>query len=324
VIEWRLTPEDVARVRFAFSPLFELVLSLIVLRAPGRHSLHLPWVRSVRPRVGAVDLSELIALVPVRGIVADFLSPPPTTPLPELTTEFDLLRHTPPEQVIADLVDVPDVPDAVRDRINRDPGGAVDRLADTLQSYWDIAFAEHWPRIRALLEADILWRSHQLATGGAHALFDDLHESLTWNGDSLTATDPWSHSGSLAGEGLVLVPSAMTWPTVRKMVQPYQPLVAYPARAIATLWETGDRPSPAALTALIGRTRAHILTTVAEPTSTTALARHLSLTPGAVSQHLSVLRANGLVTGTRVGGSVLYHRTTRGDALIADQKPRRA
>jgi DNA-binding transcriptional ArsR family regulator len=315
VIEWKLTPEDVARVRFAFSPLLELVLSLIVLRAPGRHSLHLPWVLSVRPRLVGVDLSELFVLVPTRGIVADFLSPPPTSPLPELAAEIELLRRTPPEQVIADLVDVPDVPDAVRDRINQDPRAALDRIADTLQSYWDLAFAEHWPRIRALLEADVLWRSRQLATGGAHALFEDLHESVTWNGDSLTATDPWNYSGSLAGEGLVLVPSAMAWPTVRKMVQPYQPLIAYPARAIATLWETGDRPSPAALTALIGSTRAHILTTLTEPTSTTTLARHLSLTPGAVSQHLSVLRANGLVTRTRVGGSVLYHRTTRGDAL---------
>jgi hypothetical protein len=41
VIEWRLTPEDVARIRFAYSPLSELVLSLIVVRAPARHALHL-------------------------------------------------------------------------------------------------------------------------------------------------------------------------------------------------------------------------------------------------------------------------------------------
>ncbi|QUQ64598.1 helix-turn-helix domain-containing protein [Kutzneria sp. CA-103260] len=42
----------------------------------------------------------------------------------------------------------------------------------------------------------------------------------------------------------------------------------------------------------------------------------LAVTPGAISQHLAVLLANGLVTRTRVGGSVLYHRTPRADALI--------
>ena len=42
----------------------------------------------------------------------------------------------------------------------------------------------------------------------------------------------------------------------------------------------------------------------------------MRLTPGAVSQHLSILRDSGLVSGTRVDGFVLYRRTTRGDALI--------
>jgi len=45
MIEWRFTPSDVARIRFAFSPMWELHLSLIVLRAPARHALHLRWLR---------------------------------------------------------------------------------------------------------------------------------------------------------------------------------------------------------------------------------------------------------------------------------------
>ena len=39
------------------------------------------------------------------------------------------------------------------------------------------------------------------------------------------------------------------------------------------------------------------------------------MTPGAVSQHLGVLRACGLVVGHRVGRRVLYVRTDAGDAL---------
>lgn len=319
VIEWRFTADDVARIRFAYSPVHELVLSLVVLRAPARHSLHLPWIRSARPRLAGLDLSELFALVPVRGIVADFLSPSPTSPLPDFGAELDLIRNTPADRVVGDLADVPDVPDGIRDRILADPRGAVDRIATTLQDYWDRAFAEHWPQVRSLLEADVLWRSRRLAVGGAAALFDDLHESVSWHGDRLTATDPWHYSGSLSGEGLLLVPSAMAWPAVRKMVEPYQPVISYPARAVATLWEKAEAPSAEALAALIGRTRARLLDALAEPRSTTALARLLAVTPGAVSQHLSVLRSNGLVSRTRIGGSVLYRRTARGDTLAARQ-----
>jgi DNA-binding HxlR family transcriptional regulator len=316
VIEWRFTPDDVARIRFAFSPLLELVLSLVVLRTAAQRSLHLPWVRSVRHRLTDLDLTELFALVPVRGITADFLTPPPTSPRPDFANELDLIRHTRQDRLVADLADVPRLPEPIMDRIRADPQGAADRIADTLQAYWDLALAARWPRVRALLEADVLWRSRRLATGGARALFEDLHETITWHGDRLSAHDPWQYSGSLSGEGLLLVPSVMAWPNVRKMVAPYQAVIAYPARGIATLWETVESPTTEALAALLGRTRACLLTALAEPNSTTALAACLALTPSAVSQHLSVLRSNGLITRTRVGGSVLYRRTARGDTLI--------
>ena len=91
----------------------------------------------------------------------------------------------------------------------------------------------------------------------------------------------------------------MTWPGVRKMTAPYQPLLAYPVRGIATLWETGPPPAPRALAALIGPTRAALLTALAEPSSTTSLAGRLQVTAGAVSQHLSVLRDAGMVSCSR-------------------------
>lgn len=320
MIEWRFTPDDVARIRFAFSPLFEAVMSLIVLRAPAAHSLHLPWVRATRPLVADLDLSELFALVPVRGSTADFLAQPPASPLPDFAEELCLLRSTSPDRVAADLTEVPGLPEPAAERIRRAPGAATERLADTLQAYWNIALAKHWPRIQALLEADVLWRSRQLATGGAAALFEDLHETIAWHDGRLSAADSYKYSGSLSGEGLLLVPAVMTWPGVRKMIEPYQPQLAYPARGIATLWETGAPPAPEALAALIGPTRATLLTVLAEPSSTTALARLLSITPGAVSQHLSVLHDCGMVARSRVGRLVLYRRTRSGDMLAATRK----
>jgi len=317
VIEWRFTPDDVARIRFAFSALWELVLSLIVLRAPSQHALHLPWVRTVRPLLTDLDLSELFALVPLRGDTADFLTPPPSSPLPDLADELEQVRRTPPDRVVTETAEVAGVPPPIAQRIRDDPAGAAHRIADTLQAYWDLALADYWPRIQALLEADVLWRSRRLATGGARAVFDDLHETVTWHGDRLSVWDLHNHSGRLSGEGLLLAPGAMCWPTVRKMIQPYQPTITYPARGIATLWETGGSSAPDALAALVGRTRAELLVALAEPISTTALARRLSVTPGAVSQHLSVLLGCGLAARSRVGRSVLYRRTRSGDTLAA-------
>jgi DNA-binding transcriptional ArsR family regulator len=317
MIEWMFTPEDVARIRFAFSPLFEAVMSLIVLRDPGSHALHLPWVRATRPLVAGLDLSELFALVPVHGATADFLGPPPASPLPDFAEELEGVRATSPDRVAGELSEVRRLPASAAERIRSDPAAAIGRLAGTLQAYWDIALAGHWPRIRALLEADVLWRARRIAVGGAAALFEDLHETITWRAGRLTAVDPWQYSGSLSGEGLLLVPSVMTWPAVRKMVEPYQPQLAYPARAIATLWETGAPPPPHALAALIGQTRAAMLTALAEPYSTTALARRLQITPGAVSQHLAVLLDADMVTRSRVGRLMLYRRTRSGDTLAA-------
>src|SRR5713101_1035550 len=321
MIEWTFKPEDVGRIRFAFSPLWEAVHSLIVLRAPAAHALHVPWIRATLQRAVQLDLSELFALVPLRGPTADFLGPPPTSPLPEFAAELDAVRRTPSERVIAELREVPGLSRAVARRIRDDPAAAIARLADTLQAYWDLTLAEHWPRIQALLEADVLWRARRLTLGGAAALFDDLHETVTWHGDRLTAADPYEYSGALSGEGLLLVPAVMPWPNVRKLIEPYQPTLVYPVRGILTLWETGTPPAPDALAALIGRTRADLLTSLAQPASTTHLAHRLSLTPGAVSQHLSVLHDCGLVARSRVGRSVLYRRTRNGDVLLAADPP---
>src|SRR3954463_2956089 len=114
MIEWRFTPEDVARIRFAFSPLAELVRSLIVLRAPARHSLHLPWIRATRPLLTDLDLAELFALVPIRGDTTDFLTPTPISPLPEFTDsplpeftdELEAIRRTPTDRVVTEAAEV--------------------------------------------------------------------------------------------------------------------------------------------------------------------------------------------------------------------------
>ena len=66
---------------------------------------------------------------------------------------------------------------------------------------------------------------------------------------------------------------------------------------------------------LIGRTRAEILESVAEPSHTSALARRLGRSPGNIADHLRVLHACGLVSRARGGRNVMYTRTPLAEAL---------
>ena len=316
-VRWVLKPEDVAGIRFAFSPLWELVASLRTLHDPARQALHLPWLTCVRPRLEGLDLAELLALVPPSGYLADFLTPPPDTPMPDFAAELDRVRSTPPERALHEARLVRSADPAALARFTADPAGGVHRVADAIEAYWEACFAEFWPRVYALLERDVLRRSRQLATGGARELFAALDPAVTWTGAELVVDRPWCNGPGtgLDGDGLVLVPSAFYWPSVAVMCAPYQPMLVYPVLGVGTLWEQGPPPAPGALAALIGRSRAAILLALAEPSTTTALAGRMALTPGAVSQHLSVLSGSGLAVGMRLGKQVVYRRTATGDAL---------
>ncbi|TDD82259.1 ArsR family transcriptional regulator [Actinomadura darangshiensis] len=324
MIEFVFAPDDVARVRFAFSPVWELVLSLRVLGDPSGHALHLPWAHAVRPRLRGLDLEPLLEVVPPAGYAPDFLTPPPDTPLPDFAAELRTVRATPPEVVVFELLrrDRAQRPGPRRAEMAADPEGTLRTLADLLERYWEAAVEPFWPRIRDLLEGDVLRRTQAQAAHGTAGVFDDLHEAVAWRGGTLRVERPWERIAHLAGRGLLLVPSVFVWPGVSAMVPPYQPMLSYPPRGVATLWETGppDQPRAGALAALIGRRRAELLSALSTPAATTDLARRMDVTAGAVSQHLGVLRACGLVTGHRLGRRVLYVRTPAGDALAGGQR----
>ncbi|NKZ07649.1 ArsR/SmtB family transcription factor [Actinomadura latina] len=319
MIEFVFAPEDVARVRFAFSPLWEMVLSLRVLGDPSGHALHLPWVHAVRPRLRGLDLGPLLEVVPPTGYAPDFLTPPPETPLPDLAAELETVLATPPDVVASELLRVDRAQRSGRRRaaMAADPERTLRMLAGLLERYWAAAVEPWWPRITDLLEGDVLRRTRALTAQGTAGVFGDLHQTVAWRAGTLSVERPWSFRGELAGRGMLLVPSAFVWPDVSVMVPPYQPMLSYPPRGVATLWESGRPAAPRsdALAALVGRRRAELLAALARPASTTDLAGRLGVTPGAVSQHLGVLRACGLVTGHRMGRRVLYARTPAGDAL---------
>jgi hypothetical protein len=309
-----------AHVRFAISPLVETRRSVRVLHDPGGGALHLPWAIEARRLTWHLDLALLLALDPTGVYTPDFVSPPPTSPLVEFEDELAAVAATPPAQALAEVQRSyrrkPPLP-AVLEPFVADPAAGLAEVVELLRAYWDRALAPHWPRVRALLEGDVLHRARQMADGGAERLFADVDPTVSWADGILSIDKPAQQSVDLEERGLLFVPSVFTWPDVVLVTDPrWQPTIVYPARGVGTLWEPGGPAAPDALAALLGRVRAGVLAALDRPRSTTDLASALGVSAGGVSQHLSVLREAGLVHGHRVGRVVLYLRSPAGDGLV--------
>ncbi|GHF75759.1 transcriptional regulator [Kitasatospora xanthocidica] len=324
MISFVLDVEDLADTRFALSPLHEAVLSLRVLRDPGLSALHLPWRRAVLARLGALDAGLLLSLVARRRTVPDFLTPVPAVFAPSFEEELAVVRRTEPELVRRDLVatHAPDpVPEALRLFVAGDDAavaGLRDGLCELLRRYWESAIEPEWPRMRLVLEADMTYRARRLALGGARLLFADMHPDLRWRGGVLHIDRMISrHRVAAAGRGLLLMPSVFAHKPAPPLSPEEPPSLVYPSRGVATLWDTPPAADPTALAALLGAPRARLLVLLAEPSATVELARRLRVTPSAVSQHLRVLFAGGLVVRARDGRQVLYRRSALGDQLVA-------
>jgi DNA-binding transcriptional ArsR family regulator len=345
MLEFVFAVDDLARARMALSPLWEVVASVQTLHGARPHDLHRRWVHRTRRRLAGarVDLDLLFDLAAGSSwYTPDFLAPPPRGPVPDLTAELTELRRTPTDRVRADLRvlehargtsvgtldEATELASEARIRpvdsagaiqaLHEHPEAGLDRLAEQIGAYWELAIGPYWGRIRAVLEADMLYRGRQWAEGGAARLFSELAPNVSWRGESLTIRHRrFSGRRRLAGVGMLLIPSAFVWPNVvSAAIPPWQPHVIYPARAVATVWESTGDDAPAAVAGVLGRTRAAVLARLESPASTTDLAAEMALTPGAVSQQLQLLHAAGLVSRHRVGHEVHYARTSVAETLL--------
>jgi DNA-binding transcriptional ArsR family regulator len=321
MVRFVFSVEDLARTRFAISPLFELVHSLVALRDPAHAALHVPWLRSLSGRLDGLALERAVVLLPPRGYSPDFVTPPPSGPLGSIEDDFAALRATRAAQIRDEMglfASQHPKEGATVERWVAHPRREVRALADLLEAYWERAVEPVWPRVRAFLDADIAHRARRLADGGPAALFTELAEGVTW-GERHVDVAVARHEATIAlgGRGLLLMPTAFA--AVRPIVidrAPWQPTLIYPARGIATLWEDAAA-APDGLARLLGATRAAVVADLGAPRSTSELARRLSISAAVVSHHLHALRDAGLVTSRRDGRWVLYVRTPLGDAVVA-------
>jgi DNA-binding transcriptional ArsR family regulator len=318
VVRYELAGMDLGEVRFAISPLNEVTLSLRALRDPGRFPLHLRWLQETEPARQRLDLEMLTALTNARFWTPDFLTPAPRTPLARFEDEIAGVARTPARVVREDVAEVhPDA--AARPAVLQGRGDVVRRrVVRALRDYWEACFAPYWPRMRAVLEADIVHRGRTIARGGLGAMFADLtpEVSLADHTVSVILRSDHSFRRSTAGEGLTLLPTLFTRRASTPIDAEEPPLIMYTARGVGTLWEPERVLAPEAVAGILGETRAGLLTLLAAPASSTDLAVRLGVTPAAVNQHLRAMRDGGLLISARHGRSVLYRRSDLGDRLV--------
>ncbi|MEW2136299.1 ArsR family transcriptional regulator [Streptomyces sp. NPDC005409] len=324
--ELAFSTSDLAQMRFAVSPMWEVGPSFRLLASGAAHPVHRPWIEQVRPRVAdaGLDRGLLAELIPPSGYVPDFLNPAPAGPAPTLAEELAGILAAPALRVRRDLDRLGDEQGGLGPRaraLYAEPRARLDRVAQEIGAYWELALAPYWARLRAVLDADVFHRARQVAEQGPAHLFNGLHPSVSWDDDALRLERrPAVLSRQAAGAGLVLIPSVFTGPVpFTRMTPPEPPQLAYPARGIGALWQPRSAHRTDALAAVLGRSRTRLLAELDSPASTTELARRTGLSPSAVSQYLTALRDAGLVSAHRAGRSVLYARTTVAESLLAAQ-----
>jgi DNA-binding transcriptional ArsR family regulator len=318
VITLELAAEDLAATRFTISPLNETVASLLSLYGcPVVSRSH--WAHDVRRRPELAQ-DVLRSLVSPIGWMPDFLSPAPEHARPSIEEQLAQVRATPPEVVVADVRGAypdGDLP-AVLSGLERDPIAVRDAMADVLADYWEIVVAPHWARMKAILEADLLYRGLQFAELGAGAAFAQLDPSISWTGTGLQIdiVEAWRRHVPAAGRVVQLIPTVfLPRPSVPIDIDA-APLIIYPSRRSGLMWHEVTPAASSAICSLLGRRRASVLISLDQPRSTTEIAHLMAVTPGAVSQHLALLSTIGLVERARVGRVVLYSQSPLARQLL--------
>jgi hypothetical protein len=238
VIRIELTDEDLGRTRLALSPLWELVASLFWLHKEEPTPEYAPWVARTRRALRGVDLGPLNLDIEFPKYVPDFAAPIPVDPLPTLAAEIEGVRGTDTAVILADIAaGWGDAPPPPWDAFVAHPREMVDRLADAMHAYWDAALADEWPRLRALLEGEMLARARALALSGPTAVLEELHPSLRWRRPAIELYKEKNYDMHLEGRPLVLIPLVFARDVLMGVSEGQRAVaIGYQARGTAALW----------------------------------------------------------------------------------------
>ena len=327
---WHVPADVLADSGFAISPKAEVVAALGALtlpRTPEERTFAAAhgaaWASWLGEHPVAADLVAASARPRGRGRVgwlADFLCFPADVAEPTIEYEIDLLGRLSDEDIRADLYETAQAPLPA----SLTAPGVRDVAVDLVRWIWTHTLETDWPRRLALLRADIVARTAQLARHGWSAVLRDLGRDTEWVGDGHLRINRYDLPARNLDEGsrLVFVPThgAGSWVGWHLDDDPRRYAIYYPLAG--RLAGVGSARA-AGLAPLIGSNRATLLLLLDVPRSTSQLVALSGLPLGSVSRHLRVLLDGGIVLRRRSGREVLYWRTGLGDGLVAAGAPDR-
>ncbi|MFE3122819.1 ArsR/SmtB family transcription factor [Streptomyces hydrogenans] len=322
MLRFEISVEDLLRSRFALSPALDLCLLLRTLTGRGR-PLPRAWATRLLPAFERLrretELDAVLALQTSHG-GPNFVAPPPRGLTQTWAQDLATIRATPLDAARRECVATATGPSARDPRVRAilDSPDAVSRIAEAMDQAWHELLAPDWPQLRAICERDVVHRVGVIGEHGWATTIESLHPGIAWRAGGIEIGFFRGGTVPLVGDGLLLIPSVFVGHVAAHLEDPWPRTLVYPARGTAALWgEQETVPHPDALTALVGRARARLLLALDAPASTSHLARSLAMAPGAVGDHLAILRSAGLLVRARSGRSVLYRRTPLGEALVA-------
>lgn len=309
-----------AGVRWAMSPIHEVVSLARLLTEPRRHPVFHPWLRRRRQHLVGLDLSALTVFMADGAYRPDFLDPSPMSSEPTVDDGVAALLATPIDQVHAELIDATaGHDDEVRRRLLDDPEKARSEAGAAVRRLWKAAVEPEWPSMRQALRAEMLDRAVQVNREGLRAVIPRLHPSATSDGDTITVESPVDVEADCP-DGLILVPSLFITDRVQCTTSDHwSPAICYPATG-RYLWSVPV--TPRSLDRLLGATRSRILAALTTPLQTTVVANLVSVTTPTASEHLTILRDAGLIDSSRAGRTVTHELTAAGRALLDAGPPR--
>jgi DNA-binding transcriptional ArsR family regulator len=306
MLRLEFTAGDLLRVRFAGGPAPLLELGMALATRQRGDAVFAGWARRTPLPRAALPLLDLVPANAAGPLFVDPVSD-------GLEDGLETVLSTPHAYARAELVRTCR-PGALPRRLADRDRTAWRTLADALRSGHDALIGRDAARVRAGFDADLAWRRTVIADQGVGAALAGLYPGSRWAGTTLLVDVAEDSAHAPRGRGLTLMPSVF-W-TGRPMVGTHTDgsmLLVYPALTPVPLV---DPDPPDALSALLGRTRAHVLASLTEPRTTGGLARALGISAASASAHARTLRAAGLVATRRTGKSVRHSTTPLGLRLL--------
>lgn len=319
VISVHLNARTLAHTRLALSPASEAVAWLRLAANGQHHPVFGDPGTDARFALRHPDVALVAQSLPTGGTggyTPDLLTPKPPigTSAGTFGQQLELMAHTPADVVAYQLgverFPRDGMPAGVRAAVAR--GTFARRAANGLLHFWRAAFGERWSRLRVTLDIDLATKTAAIGATGIGRVLGSLHPDVHWTGTHLLIASTFRETFDLAGEELVLCPSAVGWSRVTtQCCDPSDAVLVYPAGGLDC-----QRPPATGLAELLGPSRAAILHDLDIARSTSELSARRNLSPATVSHHLGVLLRAGLVLRRREQRRVLYRRTEQGDILL--------